>query len=114
MYFYRRVVLPLTHPAFATVATSSFVITRNDLLFPLLFLKMDVNKTLPLALLGFRDQYLTDYPLFFSDVIVTAIQMLDVHAFLQRYFIQGITTGFVKGQYPNLPSMNEKRRRGLG
>ena len=75
---------------------------------------MDVNKTLPLALLGFRDQYLTDYPLFFSDVIVTAIQMLDVHAFLQRYFIQGITTGFVKGQYPNLPSVDEKRRRGLG
>jgi len=39
-----------------------FVITWNDLLFPLLFLKTDVNKTLPLAL-EFRGQYLTDYPL---------------------------------------------------
>lgn len=94
---YRRIVLPLTRPALATVATFSFVITWNDLLFPLLFLKTDVNKTLPLALLEFRGQYLTDYPLLFSGVIVATIPMLVAYVFLQRYFIEGMTAGSVKG-----------------
>lgn len=88
---------PLTRPALATVATFSFVITWNDLLFPLLFLKTDVNKTLPLALLEFRGQYLTDYPLLFSGVIVATIPMLVAYVFLQRYVIEGMTAGSVKG-----------------
>lgn len=51
---YRRIVVPLTRPAFATVAIFSLVITWNDLLFPLLFLRVEELRTLPLALLQFR------------------------------------------------------------
>lgn len=94
---FRRIVLPLLRPALATVATFSFVITWNDLLFPLLFLRTDVNKTLPLALLEFRGQYLTDYPLLFSGVIVATIPIVIAYLFLQKYFIEGMTAGSVKG-----------------
>lgn len=94
---YRRIVVPMTAPAFATLAIFNFVITYNDLLFPLLFLRSDVNKTLPLALLNFRGQYVTDYPLLFSGVLVATIPMILAYVFLQRYFIEGMTGGAMKG-----------------
>lgn len=94
---YRRIVVPMTAPAFAALAIFNFVITYNDLLFPLLFLRSDVNKTLPLALLEFRGQYVTDYPLLFSGVLVATIPMILAYVFLQRYFIEGMTGGAMKG-----------------
>jgi len=94
---YRRIVVPVTAPAFATVAIFSFVITWNDLLFPLLFLQSDVNKTLPLALLEFRGEYFTNYPLLFAGVVMATIPMVIAYIFLQRYFIEGMTAGSVKG-----------------
>lgn len=94
---YRRIVVPLTAPAFATLAIFSSVITWNDLLFPLLFLKSDLAKTLPLALLDFRGQYITNYPVLFAGVVLATIPMLVAYVFLQRYFIEGMTVGSVKG-----------------
>lgn len=94
---YRRIVVPMTAPAFAALAIFNFVITYNDLLFPLLFLRSDANKTLPLALLEFRGQYVTNYPVLFSGVLVATIPMMIAYVFLQRYFIEGMTGGATKG-----------------
>lgn len=94
---YRRIIVPLTTPAFATVGIFSLVISWNGLLFPLLLLRTDDMKTLPLALLEFRGQYLTNYPLLFAGVVVATIPMVIAYVALQRYFVQGMTAGSVKG-----------------
>ena len=94
---YRRIIVPLTTPAFATVGIFSLVISWNSLLFPLLLLRTDDMKTLPLALLQFRGQYLTNYPLLFAGVVVATIPMVIAYVALQRYFVQGMTAGSVKG-----------------
>lgn len=94
---YRKIVVPMAAPAFAALAIFSFVITYNDLLFPLLFLRSDANKTLPLALLEFKGQYVTNYPVLFSGVLVATIPMIIAYLFLQRYFIEGMTGGATKG-----------------
>ena len=94
---YRKIVVPMAAPAFAALAIFSFVITYNDLLFPLLFLRSDANKTLPLALLEFKGQYVTNYPVLFSGVLVATIPMIIAYLFLQRYFIEGMTGGAMKG-----------------
>jgi raffinose/stachyose/melibiose transport system permease protein len=94
---YRSLVVPLTAPAFAALAIFSLVITWNDLLFPLILLKSNESKTLPLALLEFKGQYLTNYPLLFAGVVVASIPMVLAYIFLQRYFVQGLSLGAVKG-----------------
>lgn len=94
---YRRVVVPLTAPAFATLGIFSLVITWNDLLFPLLFLRSDQVRTLPLALLSFRGEYVTNYPVLFAGVVLATLPLLLAYVFLQRYFIEGMTAGSVKG-----------------
>lgn len=94
---YSRVVLPLSLPSLASTAIFAFVISWNELLYPLLFIKSSSLKTLPLALLMFQGEYLTDYPMIFAGVVAASIPMVIVYIFLQRYFIAGMTAGSMKG-----------------
>ena len=94
---YRRIVLPLTRPALATVAIFSLVITWNDLVWPLLFLRREALRTLPLALLQFRGEYLTNYPVLFAGATLATIPMVAAYLSLQRWFVEGLTAGSLKG-----------------
>ncbi|MFP3126127.1 carbohydrate ABC transporter permease [Ectobacillus funiculus] len=93
---YLRVVMPLSLPSVATVTIFAFVIVWNDLLYPLLLLKSSAVKTLPIALLSFQGQYLTNYPMIFAGVIMASIPMVIAYILLQRYFVAGMTAGSVK------------------
>jgi raffinose/stachyose/melibiose transport system permease protein len=93
---YAKVVVPLSLPSIATVAIFAFVIVWNDLLYPLLLLKSAEVKTLPIALLSFQGQYMTNYPMIFSGVIIASIPMIIAYVFMQRYFIAGMTAGSIK------------------
>ncbi len=91
---------PPPHPPTPAKVATFFGRTWNDLLFPLLLLKTDVDKILPLTLLKFRGQSPTGYPLLFSGVIAATIPMIMAYVLLQRYFIEGATIGYVKGYRP--------------
>ncbi|NNG20782.1 carbohydrate ABC transporter permease [Naumannella sp. ID2617S] len=90
---FRSVVLPLSLPSLAATAIFLFVMHWNDLLYPLLFIQSPEKKTLPLALLGFQGEFLTNYPLLFSGVVVASLPLVVAYVFLQRYFIEGMTAG---------------------
>lgn len=84
-------------PSVAATAIFLFVIQWNDLLYPLLFIQEPQKRTLPLALLDFQGQFLTNYPLLFTGVLVASAPLVAAYVFLQRYFIAGMTAGSVKG-----------------
>lgn len=94
---YTRVVIPLSVPSMAVAGIFVTVISWNDLLYPLLFIHSPHLKTLPLALLGFQGEYLSNYPMIFTGVIIASIPMVVAYVFLQRYFVEGITAGANKG-----------------
>jgi raffinose/stachyose/melibiose transport system permease protein len=94
---YLRIVLPLSVPSVAATAIFLFVIHWNELLYPLLFVQEPSKKTLPLALLDFQGEFLTNYPLLFSGVVVASAPIVLAYVFLQRYFVAGMTAGAVKG-----------------
>lgn len=91
------VAVPLSGPSIAATTIFLFVIQWNDLLYPLLFIQSPDKKTLPLALLDFQGQFLTNYPLLFTGVIVSSLPIVIAYVFLQRYFVAGITAGANKG-----------------
>lgn len=95
LQIYGRIFLPLSVTSLAS-AGIFLVIYWNDLLNPLLFITEDAKKTLPLMLLDFQGEYLTNYPMLFAGVILSSIPMVIVYIFLQRYFIAGMTAGSVK------------------
>ena len=94
---YAKVAIPLSLPSLAATAIFLFVINWNDLLYPLLFITDDQFKTLPLALLEFQGEYITNYPMLFTGVMIASAPMVIAYVFLQRYFVAGMTTGAVKG-----------------
>jgi raffinose/stachyose/melibiose transport system permease protein len=69
----------------------------NDLLIPMLLLNGKSKLTLPLAMLQFRGEYVTDYPILLTGVAVTALPLVLLFLFLQRYFVAGLTEGALKG-----------------
>lgn len=91
------IAIPLSAPSIAATTIFLFVIQWNELLYPLLFIQSPDKKTLPLALLSFRGEFLTDYPLLFTGVIVSSLPIVIAYIFLQRYFVAGITAGATKG-----------------
>ncbi|GAB3185028.1 carbohydrate ABC transporter permease [Nesterenkonia halophila] len=94
---YYQIALPLSAPSIAATATFLFVMHWNDLLYPLLFISSEEKMTLPLALLRFQGEYMTNYPLLFAGVVLTSIPVVVAYVFLQRFFVAGITGGAVKG-----------------
>lgn len=94
---YTRVVMPLSLPSVAATAIFLFVIQWNELLYPLLFIRSPEKQTIPLTLLNFQGEFLTNYPLLFTGVAVASVPVTIAYIFLQRYFVEGLTSGSVKG-----------------
>jgi len=94
---YRSVIMPMSLPSVAATAIFLFVIQWNDLLYPLLFIRSPELRTLPLALLAFQGEFLTDYPLLFTGVVIASLPVVLAYVLLQRWFVAGMTSGAVKG-----------------
>lgn len=94
---YVQIALPLSAPSIAATAIFLFVIQWNDLLYPLLFIQSPEKRTLPLALLNFQGQFLTNYPMLFTGVVIASLPIVIAYVFLQRYFVAGMTAGATKG-----------------
>jgi raffinose/stachyose/melibiose transport system permease protein len=94
---YRSIALPLSRPSMAAVAIFLFVITWNDLLYPLLLLTQADLKTLPLALLDYRGEYAINFSMIFTAVMVASLPMVVMYLSMQKTFVSGLTAGAVKG-----------------
>jgi multiple sugar transport system permease protein len=94
---YRSIVLPAIIPILATLAIWTFLTTWNDFMWPLIVLSDDAKYTLPVALANLSGEHVQDTELMMAGSVVTVLPVLLVFLFLQRYYVQGIMAGAVKG-----------------
>jgi multiple sugar transport system permease protein len=92
-----RVMLPLAAPAISTVAVFSFLGAWDEYLLALNFLTDQNLRTLPVAIANFRGQHSSNWGLVFAGSLTAVIPTILLFVFFQRYFIQGITSGGVRG-----------------
>lgn len=90
---YWQIVLPLTLPALAALATLEFTWVFNDYLWAIILLRSDTLRPVTAGLATLRGQYNTDWPVITAGALLATIPTLLVFIFLQRYFIQGLTLG---------------------
>jgi multiple sugar transport system permease protein len=90
---YWQIVLPLTLPALAALATLEFTWVFNDYLWAIILLRSDTLRPVTAGLATLRGQYNTDWPVITAGALLATIPTLVVFTFLQRYFIQGLTLG---------------------
>ena len=97
LYILHRIVLPLAMPALVTVGLYSFMWAWNDLLFSLtLITKPELRTVGPGLLLNYIGESKSDWGGAMAASIVSSLPVVIGFAFLQRFFIQGLTAGAVK------------------
>lgn len=94
---YRKIVLPLIRPALATVAIYNLVPIWNDLWFPLIFINVENQKTVLLAVTRLQGQYTTDWPKLLTILSLSALPVIVLYLTMSKQFIKGLTAGAVKG-----------------
>jgi len=97
-YTFYKVVLPLVYPAIATVMVFSFINTWGEYMWASIAASSSTAiQTLPVGLLYFRGEYGIEWGPFAAAIIIIIIPLMLLFIYLQRYFIQGLTSGAVKG-----------------
>jgi raffinose/stachyose/melibiose transport system permease protein len=91
------ILLPLLKPITATVIILTCVNIWNDYQFSVFFLQHKDMHTITVALSGFFSQYNNYIGWVAAGSFLGAIPIALVYLFLQRYFIQGLSSGAVKG-----------------
>lgn len=92
-----RVMLPLSLPALAVLATLQFTWIWNDFLWPLIFTQSDTKRTIMVGIITMRGQYSVAWGVQGAMSVIASIPTLLIFVFFQRYFIRGLTLGAVKG-----------------
>ncbi len=92
-----RIVLPLSMPAIAALTIFQFLWVWNDLLVALIFLGDPNLAPMTLTIANLVSSFGTDYQLLTAAAFISMALPLVVFFALQRYFVQGILAGSVKG-----------------
>ncbi len=93
---YWQIMLPLSLPAMAALATLEFTWIFNDFLWALVLLRSDALKPITTGLANLQGQYIMDWTVIVSGSLIATVPTVIVFLFLQRYFIQGLTLGATK------------------
>ena len=94
---YWKIVFPLLKPTIATVAIINAMAYWNDYLLPSLVLTRKELYTIPIATQAFYGTYSTDIGLVMAALLLAMLPILILYVFLQRYIVEGVTAGAVKG-----------------
>lgn len=92
-----QIVLPVLKPILVTLAVFSFLGAWNDFMWPLIVLSDQSLQTLPVALASLSREHVQDNELMMAGSVVTVLPVLLLFLALQRYYIQGLLVGSVKG-----------------
>jgi multiple sugar transport system permease protein len=94
---YMRLALPLARPALATATIFTFLACWDEFPIALTMISDPARQTLPLAIAAFHGQNATQWGLVFAASLIAVIPVVIVFLVFQRYFVQGLTSGAVKG-----------------
>jgi multiple sugar transport system permease protein len=91
------VVLPLLRPALVAVGSFAFVHSWNNFLFALMFINDQEKFTVPVGLAYTLGEFSVDFGALAAGGVVAAVPVVLVFAVIQRYLVQGMSAGAVKG-----------------
>jgi arabinosaccharide transport system permease protein len=92
-----KIMLPITKPAFAAMSILCAMNAWNNVLWPMLVYRSADKFTLPIGLNTLLTPYGNNYDVLISGSMVGIIPVFAVFLCFQKYFIEGMTAGAVKG-----------------
>jgi ABC-type glycerol-3-phosphate transport system permease component len=92
-----RIVLPLSGPGTAAVTIFTFLLCYNEYLIASIFLRDPDTMTIPVGIQMFMQQYSTDWGSLMAAACLASIPPIIFFLFVQKYMVQGVVAGAVKG-----------------
>lgn len=92
-----RIILPLARPAVAAVTIFAAVQAWGEFLTPLLFLQDESKYPLSIGLQFYRQSHDVSYNLLMAASTLVVVPIVALFIAFQRFFIQGVTAGSLKG-----------------
>jgi alpha-glucoside transport system permease protein len=97
MRVFFRLILPLSVPALASLAIFQFLWVWNDLLVALVYLQDPAKSPMTVTINNLVSSFGTQWQLLTAAAFISMALPLVIFIALQRYFVEGITAGAVKG-----------------
>lgn len=95
---YRHVIIPMASPAIAAVSILNFLFPFEELGWSQTILKSDEIRTLPVAITTFFQAHnRTDWGFVFAMTCLSMIPVIIFYLLLQKYFVEGLSSGSIKG-----------------
>lgn len=94
---FAKLIVPIMKPAFAAMAILNGMNSWNNFLWPLLALHSDRKYTLPIGLNTLVTPYGNNYDLLIVGSFFSIVPVLILFLLFQKYFIEGMVAGAVKG-----------------
>ena len=88
---FRRVVVPLVHPAMAAIAVLVFTFVWNDFFWSLVLVQSDAIRPLTAGLQALRGMYQTSWQLLCAASLLAALPPVAMFFFMQKHLIAGLT-----------------------
>ena len=92
-----KIMLPITKPAFAAMTILCAMGAWNNMLWPMMIFRDADKFTLPIGLNTLLTPYGNNYDVLIAGSMFAIIPIFVIFLCFQRYFIEGLTTGAVKG-----------------
>lgn len=92
-----RIMVPLMAPAFGAITILQSMNSWNNFLWPLIVMRTTEQFTLPIGLASFVSPLGNNYDALIAGAVLAILPILLLFLFFQRFFIEGLTVGGVKG-----------------
>jgi multiple sugar transport system permease protein len=91
------VIIPIMKPGIAATSIFAFINSWNELFMAIMFIDVDKYKTIPVGLNALILKYDIKWGEMAAGTIMALIPTICLFAFAQKYMIEGLTSGSVKG-----------------
>lgn len=92
-----KIVMPISKTVYATVLILDFVAHWNDFMWPFLVMTGEDKRTIQLAVQSFFGTQPVHYSAIMAALVISAIPMIIMFIFMQKYYVEGIASSGIKG-----------------
>ncbi|WP_344825600.1 carbohydrate ABC transporter permease [Actinocorallia longicatena] len=96
MTVFTRIMIPLSRPILATLATMTFVNTWNNILWPLIITNSDRTRVIALGIATLKSQYASQYNLVLAAAALALLPLVAIFLAFQRNIIRSIALTGIK------------------
>ena len=93
---FRRILIPLSKAALATIVIFNTLYVWNEFVFALLLLQRDSVKTLTVGVMQMQGRFFNDFPALLAGLLIATLPVIGVYLLFQRYLVRAIAAGALK------------------